>query len=37
MVYEMTGRVEQAKNQYQIAVKLDRNYKDAKSALAKLK
>ncbi len=37
MVYEMTGRIEEAKNEYQITIELNNNHEDAKSALAKLK
>ena len=37
MVYELTGRLKQAKSQYQMALKLDKNNKDAKEALAKLR
>ena len=36
-VYEMTGKIEQAKEQYQKALKLDRKHKEAKEALERLK
>jgi tetratricopeptide (TPR) repeat protein len=36
-VYEMTGRTEQAKNEFQAVLKLDKKHKEAKEALAKLR
>ena len=36
-VYEMTGRIDQEKEQYKTALKLDRGHKEAREALEKLK
>ena len=36
-VYEMTGKIEQAKTQYKTALKLDSKHKEAKEALKKIK